>query len=356
MIHLGTVRPGRTIYIPFESFASATGAPITITNFAVGDIKIYKDGSTTERASTAGFTLLDTDGVDFDGITGIHGFSVDLSDNTTADFYKAGSRYWVVVSTITVDGQTMSFVAAVFRIGYEDSSLDTFIASITSQTVFTLNTGPAEANAFVGRWVCFHAAASSVQQGWGVVKAYAATTKQVTLAAAPTFTIAAGDNVSVMGVAPLQPATAGNTLVVDSAGLADANAVKLGPSGSGTAQTARDVGASVLLSPGTGTGQISLSSGSVTTTYQIKKNTALSNFEFLMTDSANHQPATGLTVTGTVSKDGAAFAALTNAVSEVASGIYKVNLAAADVNANVLTLMFTATGADTTYITIVTQT
>jgi len=33
---------------------------------------------------------------------------------------------------------------------------------------------------------------------------------------------------------------------------------------SGTAQTARDIGASVLLSPGTGTGQISLSSGAVT--------------------------------------------------------------------------------------------
>lgn len=94
----------------------------------------------------------------------------------------------------------------------------------------------------------------------------------------------------------------------------------------------------------------------VTTTYQIKKNTALSNFEFLMTDSANHQPATGLAVTGKVSRDGAAFVALTNAVSEVEIGIYKVNLAAADVNANVLTLMFAATGADTTYITIVTQT
>jgi hypothetical protein len=44
------------------------------------------------------------------------------------------------------------------------------------------------------------------------------------------------------GQAPLQPATAGRTLVVDAAGLADANAVKVGPSGSGTAQTARDLG------------------------------------------------------------------------------------------------------------------
>jgi hypothetical protein len=62
----------------------------------------------------------------------------------------------------------------------------------------------------------------------------------------------------------LAPATAGRTLVVDAAGLADANMVKMGPTGSGTAQTARDIGTSVLLSSGTGTGQLSLSSGLVT--------------------------------------------------------------------------------------------
>ena len=40
---------------------------------------------------------------------------------------------------------------------------------------------------------------------------------------------------------PLVPTTAGRTLVVDAAGLADANVVKVGPSGSGTAQTAGDI-------------------------------------------------------------------------------------------------------------------
>jgi hypothetical protein len=62
---------------------------------------------------------------------------------------------------------------------------------------------------------------------------------------------------------PLAPATAGRTLVVDAAGLADANMVKMGPTGAGTAQTARDIGSSVLLSSGTGTGQVKLSSGYV---------------------------------------------------------------------------------------------
>lgn len=66
------------------------------------------------------------------------------------------------------------------------------------------------------------------------------------------------------GIADLAyPATSGRSMVVDASGLVDANAVKLGPTGAGTAQTARDVGASVLLSSGTGTGQLDFTSGVV---------------------------------------------------------------------------------------------
>ena len=43
----------------------------------------------------------------------------------------------------------------------------------------------------------------------------------------------------------LRPVTAGATLVVDANGLADANAVKVGPTGSGTAQTANDMSGDV---------------------------------------------------------------------------------------------------------------
>jgi hypothetical protein len=264
MINLGVVKPGSTIYIPFDTFAAATGAPITITNFATSDIQIYKNGGTTQRASTTGFTLLDTDGVDFDAITGIQGFSVDLSSNATADFYNAGADYFVVVSTITVDGQTVSFVAARFTIGYSGAILDTTIATLTNQTSFTLTTGPAEDDALNGRVAIIHDIASAVQMASVLIADYTGASKTVTLAAGATFTVAAGDNISIMQMAPLQPATLGRTLVVDSSGLADANAVKVGPTGSGTAQTARDLGASVLLSSGTGSGQISLSSGTVT--------------------------------------------------------------------------------------------
>lgn len=87
----------------------------------------------------------------------------------------------------------------------------------------------------------------------------------------------------------------------------------------------------------------------------IKKNTALAAFEFVMTDSTAHAPKTGLTVTATVSLDGAAFAACANSAAEVSNGLYKINLAAADLNANVATLRFTAVGADDTFVTLITQ-
>jgi hypothetical protein len=61
----------------------------------------------------------------------------------------------------------------------------------------------------------------------------------------------------------LRPVTAGRALVVDAAGLADANVVKLGPTGAGTAQTARDIGTSVLISSGAGTGQLDVTAGVV---------------------------------------------------------------------------------------------
>lgn len=84
----------------------------------------------------------------------------------------------------------------------------------------------------------------------------------------------------------------------------------------------------------------------------LKKNTALTKFQFLMTDSTNHNPATGLTVSGYVSKDGGTFSAVTDTVTEVASGTYEVDLSATEMNANNVTLRFTATAADDLVVTL----
>jgi hypothetical protein len=85
----------------------------------------------------------------------------------------------------------------------------------------------------------------------------------------------------------------------------------------------------------------------------LKKNQALAKYQFLMTDSTTHNPATGKTVTVTRSIDGAAYAATTaGTATEVANGTYYIDLSAADLNGNAVVLRATASGCDDLFITI----
>lgn len=240
MINFGTVEPGSTLIVDFATFNSS-GASVTMTGIAVTDVEIYPDGGTTQRASDTGYTLLDTDGIDIDLVTGFQGLSIDLSSNADAGFYQSGKSYTVVIASVTIDSQTVSFIAAKFRIGYPAAILNTTVATLSTQTSFTLTSGPAEDDALNGTWAIVHDVASAVQKAIVQISDYTGSTKTVTLVAGPTFTLAATDNISVMGPMPMQPATMGRQPVVDAAGVMDACAVKVGPSGSGTAQTAGDI-------------------------------------------------------------------------------------------------------------------
>lgn len=92
------------------------------------------------------------------------------------------------------------------------------------------------------------------------------------------------------------------------------------------------------------------------TAFAVKKNTALAKFMFKMVDSSDHvTPKTGLTITAERSIDGAAFGACANSATEISAGWYYIDLAAADLNGNVIALKFTATGADQRDILIATQ-
>jgi hypothetical protein len=126
----------------------------------------------------------------------------------------------VVVSVVTVDSQTMSFLACRFTIAEEGAIHNTTIATLASQTSFTLTAGSADNNAYVGCLAIVHAAASAVQQCIGYVSAYTGATKTVTMAADPgVYTMAAGDNISMRpaqanvlawnGTKVATPATAG---------------------------------------------------------------------------------------------------------------------------------------------------
>lgn len=199
MIDLGTVKPGSTIRVPFGSYAGATGASSATTGLAVGDVLIFKDGSATERASTAGFTVT----ADFDSRTGLNLIAIDLSDNTTAGFYAAGSEYIVMIGDVTIDSQTVRFPLARFRIGMQGATLDTTIATLSTQTSFTLAAGPAEDDALNGCVAYIHDVASAAQGGFAQIVDYVGSTRTVTLAAGTTFTAAATDNISILPPAPV---------------------------------------------------------------------------------------------------------------------------------------------------------
>jgi len=88
----------------------------------------------------------------------------------------------------------------------------------------------------------------------------------------------------------------------------------------------------------------------------LPKNVALANFEFLMVLSSDHiTVATGKTLTEEISKDGGAFAACTNNSAEVGSGVYKISLTQAEMNADVIVLKFTETNCDQRTVTILTS-
>lgn len=84
------------------------------------------------------------------------------------------------------------------------------------------------------------------------------------------------------------------------------------------------------------------------------KNTAINNFHFIMTDSTTHNPATGKTVTVSRVLDNGTFGGGTlGSVTEIANGMYRLNIPAADLNADVVTFMATASGCDNTQLTFV---
>lgn len=93
-----------------------------------------------------------------------------------------------------------------------------------------------------------------------------------------------------------------------------------------------------------------LSTGQIT----IKKNQALSGFTFPMYNTSGVLQ-TGLTVTAKRSIDGGSIASCTNPAAEIGSGLYTINLAAADLNGGVVTVIFTAPSAFDTTIQLVTQ-
>lgn len=382
----GDIRLGDTIDIKFTT-RQISGAPSTLGGTPA--VSAYPGNSTTQL--TAGITL----SVDFDTVTGLNNVRVVA---TSGNGYVTATNYTLVITTGTVNsvsvvgecigsfsienrsavmpttaGRTLTADAsgnvtladAVAHGGTLGSSTATFALSrfnVTSQTANTAavtyagngtNPGISISGGATGPGASINGGGTSgigiavgTTSGHGVAITAVGASKHGLL-------VTGGDSGTSDGI----KAVAG-TGGVDIRGNITGNLVgtvsTLTTYTGNTPQTA-DVATLITTVGAAGAGLTSV--GLATTSRAgIRKNTALAAFEFLMTDSTNHNPATGKTVTVTRSIDGAAFGAGTlSAVTEVAVGIYAVDFGAGDLNGNVITLRATAASCDDTFVTIKTS-
>jgi hypothetical protein len=84
--------------------------------------------------------------------------------------------------------------------GGESLMLSTTIATVTSQTVLILTAGTGENDAYNDMLVVITDSDTSTQKARAIVSDYVGASKTLTLAAAPSFTVAAGDTIAIIAV------------------------------------------------------------------------------------------------------------------------------------------------------------
>ena len=203
-IYVGDYSAGSTVYIYFNTFDSNDpSASVTMTNFANTDVHIHKNANLTQRNNAAGVTV----DVDVDAITGCHLISIDTADNTVADFFVAGADYGVRIEGVTVDAATLNPFVGHFSIENRHVAgvlQKTTIATLASQTSFTLTAGSADDDAYNDCTIVVSDIASAIQKCVGRISDYTGITKTVTLVADPgIFTMAASDQVSIIATSAL---------------------------------------------------------------------------------------------------------------------------------------------------------
>lgn len=373
---------GTTFDIKFTTRRFSTGAPYTLAGSPA--VAAYVDNDTTEL--TAGLTL----SVDFDSRTGLNNVRVVASGGNG---YAVGKNYALVLTAGTVDsvsvvgevvGEFSIEAQSPLRPATDGRELVVDSNGLADATMVKVGpTGAATAQTagdIIGDTNDIQARLPAALTSDGLMKADVLRVGGTLQTAGDII----GDTNDIQARLPA-------ALTTD--GLMKSDTLRLG----GTLQTARDIGLSVLLSSGTGTGQLDFTSGVVkanvadmtaagaasfftrdsTKTYGdavagsvvreiavnaiptgIVKNAAFAGFMFQMYDTAGN-PKTGLTITAEVALDGAPYSACTNVAAEVGAGTYTIDLAAADTNGNCLTFRFTGSGdgtaAQTTYVTVVTS-
>lgn len=224
MQYFGDFQTGSLVFLMFNTFTSNDPSESsTITNFVNTDVHIHKDDGLTQRNNAAGITV----SVDFDGVTGSHFIKIDSADNTVANFFKGGHDYFVRIEGTTVDGGTINAVVGQFSLDNRMAAgklVSTHIATLASQTSFTLDVGSADNDAYNGAVAIISDLASGIQRAHALILDYVGGSKTITLDADPgIFTMAQDDNITILIPAGdvLRPTVAGRKLKVTAAGAAD---------------------------------------------------------------------------------------------------------------------------------------
>lgn len=114
MSYIGDFAEDATVNIMPTTHAKTGGAVAPSSAFEIADIRIYKNDSATQKATTNGMTMTSP----FDSTTGLHQIKIDTSvDTGDAGFWQPGNDYFVVlIPDETVDGETVVEVLAHFSI------------------------------------------------------------------------------------------------------------------------------------------------------------------------------------------------------------------------------------------------
>lgn len=177
MLNAGDFLENKTVRLPFNTFDS-NGGSITVTDLVAGDVRIYKDGSLTQRSNASGISVI----IDHDGEIGGHEVVIDLSDNTDAGFYSSGSDYKVRLIGITVDTQTLNPWPGEFSINNRSNIISRYDGGIW------IDSGAGNANTVTGvdgipsNPVSTLAAARTLANALGVQKYYLINASALTLA------------------------------------------------------------------------------------------------------------------------------------------------------------------------------
>lgn len=369
-VHLGDFPTGAVVHCPWNTAGQDGGATTRSTN---GTISVYKGTDTTQNV----VGVHDTE--DLDSVTGVHVVSINLAGN--ASFYTAGSEYIIVLSGGVIDTKSVNAALCSFSIERSNSVLahakakpeilpgDSAVKGSTSNIyeVFLRNaltggglTGvnsgtsgltisysrPDQGNA--NGTTC--SPASMTRGTWtscGIVAKDETNHPGWYQFGAPDASVATGSTAnndyvvfSFSGVNQMQRTYLPIGLVNHSVTNVF-NQIASGPN--------------VNLTTWRGSTPNTLTSGRVPMASFAPRSTALAGFQFVMTDSTNHEPTADLAISCQRSIDGGGFSSGTlTATDSIANGVYSIDFGSGDLAGANIVLRCTAPGADDTIVTITT--